>query len=201
MFEGDQDIDIATELNAIIPGQELKLSQMVFQTDMITGQACRDFYKTPQYKADLAIEVLRTRVKLDSGLGQKMMDLCRAREQSPDPRDLWIPKYVTCVAGALLMRAGAKISDADKQYIRDCVPGINCNYGFTIPPKDLGFRSPGKLQLLAALDNYVPGTPRKFDVPSCFSCGKIEADTGRDLRKCTHCRRAWYCDRVSQVIA
>lgn len=198
MFECDQDIDIALELNEIIPGQKLELSHMIHQTDHLAPPDCREFYKTPQYKADLAIEILRLRVKLDSGLGQKMMDLCRAQESSPDPRKLWIPKYVTCVAGALLMRAGAKISDQDKQYIRDSIPEINCNYGFTVPPKDLGFRSPGKLQLLAALDNYVPGTPRKFDVPSCFSCGKIETDTGRALRKCSHCQRAWYCDRVSR---
>ncbi|KAI3537078.1 hypothetical protein CSPX01_10376 [Colletotrichum filicis] len=89
--------------------------------------------------------------------------------------------------------SNTSIKANDMQHLRDLVPKIPCQDRFALPMIDFGFRDPGKAQLLAALDNYQPGTPRDFHEPSCFHCGKIHADHGINLKKCGHCQAAWYC--------
>ncbi|KAI0882090.1 uncharacterized protein GGS22DRAFT_171496 [Annulohypoxylon maeteangense] len=81
-------------------------------------------------------------------------------------------------------------------HLRELVPRINCNSGFTLPTHDQGFRTPGRAQFLAALDHYQPGVPRNYNEPSCFHCGKVKADLGKKLSNCSHCKAAWYCDKV-----
>lgn len=131
------------------------------------------------------------RQKLDTdGLGDKLFAKYR------DVNDLFYGKYQVIVVGALMMRAGAKIRDEDIRYLRDLVPRINCNEGYTWPLGDQGFRGPGKRQFLAALDHYQPGVPRSFYSPSCFACGKIQVDIGKALQKCARCHEAMYCDKV-----
>ncbi|KAK0386643.1 hypothetical protein NLU13_6478 [Sarocladium strictum] len=196
LFEGDSDIDIACELNEILPSKHINLSDMVHQTDMMAPQEARDYYQTPDYKFELASTITTIRRRLDSGLGDQIMAKCREKEAESGAMEIWDPRYKTVLAAALIMRAGARIKADHVQHLKDIVPQITCNYGFTLPFCDQGFRYPGKLQFLAALDNYVPGTPRNFEVPSCFACSKIEADVGAPLKKCSHCKKVWYCNKV-----
>ncbi|KAH8168694.1 MYND finger domain-containing protein [Sarocladium implicatum] len=195
LFEGDQDLDVACDLNNALDGIELDLSAMIHQTDMLAPENCRQFYKTPEYQPQLAESVAKMCKRLDSGLGDRLMAYCRARESDKHFPD---PKYRTIIAGALMMRAGAKIKPEDIQHLRDLVPQINCNFGYALPFCDEGFRHAGKVQFLAALDHYTPGTPRNYQEPSCFTCGKVEADTGATIKKCQGCEWAWYCSKDCQ---
>ncbi|KAI8625847.1 hypothetical protein F5Y19DRAFT_239428 [Xylariaceae sp. FL1651] len=86
------------------------------------------------------------------------------------------------------MRAGAKIQESDLQHLRELVPRLNCNTRCVLPMFDWGFREPGKAQFVAALDHYQPGTPRSFQEPSCYSCGKIGADVGQKLMQYARCK-------------
>jgi len=68
----------------------------------------------------------------------------------------------TVVLAAMVMQSGAKISDDNMQHLRDIVPRIHSSPGYAWPLNDEGFRDPGKVQFLAALEYYKPGTPRTF---------------------------------------
>jgi len=197
LFECDDDIDIACELSCAfgeVEANEIELSSMINQTDMLAGREMRDLYKTAEYQAELNSIVTRVREQLDSGLGDKLFEKYRAEENE------WHGKYRVIIIGALMMRAGAKIKNEDFQHLRELVPTIQCNNGYTLPLADSGcFRYPGKVQFLAALDNYATGTPRNYQEPSCFHCGKVDVDLGKVPMKCSRCQRAWYCDRVSHT--
>lgn len=106
------------------------------------------------------IQAVRT--KLDSGLGDRFFDKYRATEGEEEG------EYQLIIAGALLMRVGARIRDADLQHLRELVPKVVCNEGFCMPLYDEGFRGPGKRQFLAALDNYQAGIPRDYHEPRYF---------------------------------
>ncbi|KAJ0109441.1 mynd zinc finger [Diaporthe amygdali] len=95
---------------------------------------------------------------------------------------------------AMLMQSGAKISDDNMQHLREIVPQIHSSPGYASPLNDDGFRDPGKVQFLAALEHYKPGTPP----PSCYKCGKIQADIGKKLSVCSRCKVASYCDHDCQ---
>lgn len=193
LFEADEDIDIALDLNQAFGSgdKKLKLSNMVHQTDMLAPQKARDYYQTAEYAASLADLVTTVRQQLDTdGLGNKLFDKYR------DENHIYFGRYRIILVGALMMRAGAKIREEDIQHLREVVPQINCNEGYRLPLGDQGFRGPGKRQFLAALDHYQPGVPRSFAVPSCFACGKIQEDIGKALQKCARCQGAHYCDKV-----
>ncbi|KAK8045453.1 C6 transcription factor [Apiospora rasikravindrae] len=193
LFEGDQDLDIACEINNTFQGdEEIRLSRLVHQTDMLAPQDCKDFYQTEEYKVELAQKIVEDRRKLDAGFADRLFDIYRAKEHEDQG------KYRVVLVGALIMRAGAKIRDGDLQHLRDLVPEIHCSPKFALPMFDEGFRSPGKAQFLAALDHYTPGTPRNFSEPSCFTCGKVEADIGNAPMSCARCKGAWYCDTACQ---
>lgn len=167
---------------------------MVHQNDIVAPPEAKAFYKTSEYAAELTDLVNSVRQKLDTdGLGDRLFAMYRAKESE------YGGKYRMILVGAVMMRAGAKICNADLRHLRDLVPHINCNEGFVLPLFDEGFRGPGRRQFLAALDHYQPGTPRNFAVPSCFACGKTEGDIGKGLRMCSRCETASYCDKVSQV--
>ncbi|KAI0145767.1 hypothetical protein F4776DRAFT_374560 [Hypoxylon sp. NC0597] len=151
------------------------------------------YYKTPEYEEELAQLVIKARAKLDADdLGHRLIRHWREKEYQH------CGKYRVIIAGALLMRAGAKIQESEMQHLRELVPRINCNDVFTLPLFDDGFRAPGRAQFLAALDNYQAGVPRNFQEPSCFHCGKIQADLGKAPSACGGCKEAWYCDRDCQ---
>lgn len=182
MFEGDRDRDLAIGMDVMLPGHDLVLGPLILQTDMLMANA-------PDH--DHQAHIAKVRTQLDSGLGDQLMAKCR--EATSDPFD---GKYKAIVAGALMMIAGAKIKSEDMQYLRELVPQMTCNFGFTLAIFDHGFREPGRAQFLAALDHYVPGTPRDFVEMSCFTCGKVEGDVGHALQKCSRCQEAYYCDKV-----
>ncbi|KAI0835615.1 hypothetical protein F5Y06DRAFT_123237 [Hypoxylon sp. FL0890] len=195
LFEGDRDIDIALEINKTFGegANEVELSRMIHQTDMIAPIEARLYYETPEYEEELAQLVIKTREKLDADdLGHRLLRHWRGKEGESGG------KYRVIIAGALLMRAGAKIEELELNHLRELVPYINCNQAFTIPLFDEGFRAPGKAQFLAALENYKPGIPRNYAEPSCFYCGKVQADIGRALSTCSGCKEAWYCGRDCQ---
>lgn len=60
------------------------------------------------------------------------------------------------------MRVGAVIKADDLQPLRDLVPKVTCVPGTALPFGGDGFRSPGRAQVLAALDAYEPGKLRSF---------------------------------------
>ncbi|XXH02189.1 hypothetical protein Hte_008557 [Hypoxylon texense] len=195
LFEGDQDMDMVIEIDATFGKDKntLGLPQMVHQTDMLAPLEARMYYQTKEYQEELTEIVAKVRAKLDSGdTGQKLISHWRAKESEHGG------KYNVIIVGALLMRAGAKINESELQHLRELVPCINCNQVYTSPCRDEGFRGPGKAQFLAALDNYQPGVPRSYQEPSCFYCGKIEADLGKAPSKCGGCDAAWYCGKDCQ---
>lgn len=199
LFEADQDLDISCELPrtlGIETDWEHTMSQTVHQTDMLAPTEMREFYKTAEYAQELENEIVPyVRQKLDTNdLGHAIFAASVARESEPTERA--DGKYRTIIVGALMMRVGARIKPEQLQHLRDLVPQIHCDDRFTLPLFDEGFRGPGRVQFLAALDHYQAGVPRSFQEPSCFHCGQIKSDIGHALRMCGRCKRVWYCDRV-----
>lgn len=177
LFEGDRDIDIALDINQAF-GADLGLSKIIHQTDMAAGQEIRAYYKTDEYKKQLESMISDRRELLNNGIGDALFDLFRKKEHEPDG------KYRVVLVGAIMMRTGATIKDDDLKHLREIVPDIPCRDGLhpllqasrgRISPlaligvdmdgQDKGFRHAGKVQFLAALDNYKPGVPRSFQEP------------------------------------
>ncbi|WQF84603.1 Putative Zinc finger, MYND-type [Colletotrichum destructivum] len=195
LFEADADIDFACEISGdfVMMGgtEDLVPSNLIHQTDMLAPPEAKDYYKTKEYRLKLDNDIVSIRNQLDSGIGDKLFDKYRAKENNLDEFE---GQYKVIIVGALMMRAGANISKEQLQHLRDLVPNIDCQYGYALPFGDLGFRDPGKAQFLAALDNYQPGAPRDYLEPSCFHCGKVRADIGKAPKGCGRCERAWYCN-------
>ncbi|ROW02521.1 hypothetical protein VMCG_06111 [Cytospora schulzeri] len=208
LFEGDQDIDIAIEIDTALgkgDDMNLHLSRMINQTDLLLPPAVQAYYKTEKYlKTELKKSVTKCRNTLDSGICDQLFRIFRAKENSA------MGKYRVIILGALMMRAGAKIKDEDLQHLRDLVPLIQSNPGLAASllgaamrplallmavrnVGDDGFRQPGRAQFLAALDNYKAGVPRSFLEPR-----QIEADIGQTPSQCAKCKAAWYCNEDCQ---
>lgn len=194
LFEGDLDLDIACDLkNAFGEGKnKLELSPMIHQSDMIAPHEARIYYQTAAYQEDLKRTVEKTRKKLDAGASQKLFDKYRPLEEE------YNGELRVILIGALIMRAGAKLSEENKNHLRELAAKFPGREGYQMPISDDGLRGPGKAQFLTALDNYKEGTPRRFDEPCCFKCGKMEVDTRKAPKKCGRCKRAWYCGTECQ---
>ncbi|CAJ2510789.1 Uu.00g064140.m01.CDS01 [Anthostomella pinea] len=192
LFEGDRDLDIALELNCTFGEDDkyLHLSCLVHQTDMLAPTEARYFYESEEYVDHLDNLLADARERLDAnGTGDKFLAHWRAKESDPGG------KYRFILSGALMMRAGAKIKESDFEHLRELVPQIHCNPGYALPIFDEGFRGPGRVQFIRALVQYKDGTPRNYQEPSCFNCGKVKADSGKAPSKCGQCKGAWYCDQ------
>ncbi|KAF2672771.1 hypothetical protein BT63DRAFT_136176 [Microthyrium microscopicum] len=197
LFEGDADLDVAGEIDCDFESDEkdLRLSDLA---NMITPNEA----KSDKDKQSLEEHFLNVRTRLNSGIGDELMAKYRAVEKkNPDyfgsPRD--DGRYRVILLGAMMMAAGATFKQDDFDHLRELTSKIDAIDGFALPICDTPFRAPGKAQFLAALDQYIPGTPRSFGSPSCFHCGKIAADgVGQPLRKCSGCMRVWYCDKSCQ---
>ncbi|KAI0172968.1 hypothetical protein GGR52DRAFT_546846 [Hypoxylon sp. FL1284] len=83
LFESDLDIDIALDINKTFGAcpDNLNLSKMVHQTDMLAPPEARSRYQTKQYKGELAEIVTKARDKLDADdLGQRLLSHWRTKE-------------------------------------------------------------------------------------------------------------------------
>lgn len=191
MFECDQDEDMADNIGCRI-SEETKSEEFAWVYFFTTGQ---------KHSIYPDIDAAVVREKLDSGLGDKLFDEYRAEENDyggslfDEKR-----KYLVIVLGALMMRVGAKIREADIQHLRELVPDIPCREKWIYPLMDNGFRGPGKRQFLVALDHYQAGTPRCFsNKASCFRCGKMDTELPEEtpLLRCGACEaHVWFCDEV-----
>ncbi|KAK0669233.1 hypothetical protein QBC41DRAFT_224255 [Cercophora samala] len=148
---------------------------------------------TAEHQAALNKLIIEVRAKLDTGIGQKILQ----EAWSSVTRHFFEGEPI--FAAALLLRAGAKISPGDLKHLRKLAEKIE-------PPSvknmNVGLCGPGRAQFMAALDSYKHGIPRNFCEPSCFCCGKTEVDTGRPPFSCKSCKdkglEGWYCDRACQ---
>lgn len=178
LFEGDRDLDLSLEINRALgdsDDMDLRLSQMIHQTDMCCPPDVKAYYETDEYKKKLEGIVADRCNILNSGIGDELFKIFRRREHEPRG------KYRVILVGAIMMRAGAVIKQDDFDHLRELVPEIPCRDGLhpalprnpsrlaalailgaDLDSSDEGFRRPGKMQFLAALENYKPGEPRSF---------------------------------------
>ena len=77
--------------------------------------------------------------------------------------------YVIVIMGAVLMRAGIKIADNHRNFLRQAAGGTESHPGYRLPFGDMDFRDPGKVQFLAAVGHYEDGKPRDFRGPRSVS--------------------------------
>ncbi|KAK5651118.1 hypothetical protein OQA88_13257 [Cercophora sp. LCS_1] len=115
---------------------------------------------------------------LDSGVGDQLFARYRAAETDETGWSRMEGRHTTVILGAMMMQVGAKISDEDLDHLRALLHEDDAEDHLT--PQ-------GRLQVLAALDNYKAGIPRDFLGPSCDNCGKTRADTTEKLRHCKRC--------------
>lgn len=125
--------------------------------------------------AEKELESPAFRKKLDAGLCDKLFKDYRSKENSGYFMSLFSDgKMRTVLLAAMVMQSGAKISDDNMQHLREIVPRVHSSPGFAWPFNDSGFRDPGKVQFLAAMEYYKPGTPRTFRemrlVPGSLAC-------------------------------
>ncbi|KAL1862934.1 hypothetical protein Daus18300_008265 [Diaporthe australafricana] len=180
-FEGDQDIEIALEINKALSGiADLDLCRylQIDRSNICDPPELTAYQATDDYKRQLEDKAQKCRSTLNSGIGEELFKIFRKREKESNG------KYRVLVVGAIMMRAGAVIKDDDFNHLRDLVPEIPCRDGLkpilrnnpgqpsmlamimaSVDADDQGFRYPGKVQFLAALENYKPGVCRSFDEP------------------------------------
>ncbi|KAJ0291387.1 hypothetical protein COL940_000582 [Colletotrichum noveboracense] len=121
VFEGDNDIDVACAIKCPYgtgKDNDLRLVQMVNQTDMMAPPEVREFYKTSEYREELDAIIMSIREKLDTGLGDQLFTTYRALEHEDQG------KYRVIIVGALMMRAGARIRQADLDHLRELAKGF-----------------------------------------------------------------------------
>lgn len=124
-----------------------------------------EFYKTRRYRNTLHESIIPyLRHKLDgNGLGELLISLCRAKESRVD--GLFPGPYYTIILGALMMRAGAEISQDNIQHLWDLMTQITKYRVWKLPafPRDFqGLWSPGRAQFIVALIFYRAGVARSF---------------------------------------
>lgn len=180
-LRGGQDIELALEINKALSGiadLDLCRSLQIDRANLCDPPELTAYLATDEYKNQLEGIVLKCRNTINSGTGDELFKIFRKREQEPNG------EYRVLVVGAIMMRAGAAIKDDDFSHLREIVPEIPCRDGLkpilrnnpgqpsllamimaSLDADDQGFRHPGKVQFLAALENYRPGVCRSFDEP------------------------------------
>ncbi|OJK02135.1 hypothetical protein ASPACDRAFT_40953 [Aspergillus aculeatus ATCC 16872] len=191
LFEGDRDMDLLSDMLHYTGQADKKWFWNL--EDTILGP---ETATTPAARAHmLRHEVLPyIRQKLDTdGLGEQMLAACRAKEGDKELFDP--PKYTTIIMGALIMRAGGRISSASLEHLRALVPQVTCNARYVLPLLTRRFarrvaRSSWLLWIITRLGCH--------EASNCFHCGQIQSDMGHALRRCGKCKEAWYCDKECQ---
>ncbi|KAK4232831.1 hypothetical protein C8A03DRAFT_39523 [Achaetomium macrosporum] len=187
LFQSDNDADIAVEIIDEIVG-ESDLPDSAFGLDT-------------EHENQILEQV---RQKLDAGTGETLLERSLEGAQTKDPEDfLERKKYRPIALSAILMMAGAKISDEHVGRLRAIALHSPGPESYVLPlAGDNYFRGPDKKQYLAALDHYRQGLPCDFHKPTCHACGEVGCDLGRELLKCGGCRNrraaAWFCDKDCQ---
>ncbi|KAK5659421.1 hypothetical protein OQA88_622 [Cercophora sp. LCS_1] len=196
LFEGDQDldeyVDVAEEFKKKNGSPEIAWFFENGPADMLLGRSSGTQTGVADSPESAKLETVRRIV--DSGLGATLMREFREKENGNSP---WA-KYRVIILGAILMRMGAQIAQDDIDHLRQLALATPSREGFALAFSDIGFRGPGLRQFLAALNHYQSGTPRNFETPSCFACGKINCDIGRGVMQCGRCHSAWFCDKDCQ---
>ena len=144
MFQGDHDMDAAVEIQKKIGVQ-------------LVGKNQEDAFDTLALHPDT---LESARIKLNTSLSTELMNKARTIGLG-----LIEPPYDALVLIAVMMHCGAKISPEDRQYAKSIYPEIAKIPGFALPLADRGFRKPGAVQFLTALENYVDGQARDFYEP------------------------------------
>lgn len=161
LFEGDQDLDLVSDINyEFFQGDDKPAtSESDSATKAPDSQPILEDGDYDVNKDLLFGDVSMIRAKLDTdGAGTALLARYRAKEGE------YQGKYRVLLFGALMMRAGARLSNEDRQHMRDLVSQVNCNEGYMWPFTfwDDGFRGPGQRQFLVALERYQVGVPRDF---------------------------------------
>lgn len=131
--------------------------------------------------------------QIEPGRCDKLFEHFRALEHE------YQGEYRVVVVGALMMSVGAKINRDDLEHLKVLANKIPGRHGFVSPIFDDGFRHPGKVQFLAALDNYQPGTPRDFREPR-YSRRDTLVPRGTSLLTVIFCSAAFNAARFVQTL-
>ena len=153
MFEGDDDWDLESDTHHHIL-EKLKTKGIIINDEHMT-----DLFhnmEKPEYRpAPSSI----TSGELRDHLNSISDDLFQQYRAKPD--ELY-GEYSAVVLGAIMMKAGANISEDNRTYLRQAAGQTESHPGYRLPIGDIGFRNPGKVQFLAALAHYEDGKPRDF---------------------------------------
>ncbi|KAK4935224.1 hypothetical protein LTR10_023686 [Elasticomyces elasticus] len=189
LFEGDSDVDIMDRIHVEI--QEMLKSKAIIVPDVQLADLLFNKEQPTCQPTQSSMTSLQVRDHLNS-ISDRLFLQCRKKG------DLWYGKYKTIILGVLLMSGGVKLG-SHRTFLYQAAGRVGSSPGYRPPMNDIGFRDPGKVQFLAALDHYEDGKPRDIQAPSCFKCGRISTDIRpATLKNCGRCKKAWYCDQECQ---
>lgn len=153
MFEGDQDLDLESDVQGEI-NRRLKAKGVNLEDEHMWDL----FYNLdkPEYRPDPASI---TSGELCGHINAMSEELFQQYRNKPDG---FYGQYATVVLAAVMMKTGSKISEDNRNFLRQTAAGTHSSPGYAMPLWDSGFRDPGKAQFLAALDNYEDGKARDF---------------------------------------
>jgi hypothetical protein len=156
MFEGDQDLDLEGDIQAEI--QKKLKAKGVDLEDKHMWDLFNNL-EEPNYRpAPSCI----TSQELCGHINSMSEELFQHYRANPDG---YYGQYATVMLAAVMMKTGSKISEDNRNFLRQTAGGTHSSPGYALPLFDTGFRDPGKVQFLAALDNYEEGKPRDFGLP------------------------------------
>ena len=155
MFEGDPDIEAAIHIQEEIDVQLVGTYGGGIHRTLTTDPATLE----------------GARIKLNTTSGTKLMNGARNFGLG-----FTEPGYSALVLAAVMMHVGAELSPEDRQYLGSIYPGIPKISGFPMATSDGVFRTPGAVQFLRALENYVHGQPRSFCETRCATIATVAFD-------------------------
>jgi hypothetical protein len=153
LFEGDMDWDLESDFQAEVQ-KRLEAKGIKFEEgdiyELFHNLDKPDFRPNP---ASITVKELQEHL---NALSNELFAHYKA-----NPCEFY-GSYVSVVAGAVMMKAGAKIAEDYRNHLREVAGATPTSAGYQFPFFDMGFRGPGQVQFVAALDHYVEGKPRNF---------------------------------------